>query len=147
MAINFFVEEISFNLKDKLKLKNWIKEICVSEGKIVGNLNYIFTSNQAVLGINKEYLKHNYFTDIITFNYNQEKLINGDLYISIDKVRENAVEYGQEFNMELHRVIIHGVFHLLGYGDSSPNEETVMRKKEDLALALLNEKEFGTIKP
>ena len=137
-AINFFTEETSFQLKQKNKYKKWIKEIITQENHTLNELNFIFCSDKYLLQINKEYLNHNYFTDIITFDNSLQKAdILGDIFISIDTVRKNSVEYNTTFQSEISRVIIHGVLHLLGYGDKSKADKALMRKKEDLALSSL----------
>ncbi len=140
MNINFFVDSTSFTLKDKRKLKSWIRNICVVENKVIGNLNFVFTSNDKILDINVQYLNHHYFTDIITFNYNEGNVISGDIYISVEKVRENSVVYNALFQTELCRVIIHGILHLIGYNDTSKKQQAIMRSKEDEALKVLHEK-------
>ena len=104
---------------------------------MLGNLNYSFTSDESLLKINMEYLKHNTYTDIITFNYNEGKKISGDIFISIDRVKENAEKFEAPFEEELHRVMIHGVLHLCGYKDKSKTDSELMRKKENAALRLL----------
>lgn len=134
MAISFNFIEIKDNLKQKNKLKSWIKSIVEKEGMKAGDISYIFCSDDYLLEINKTYLQHDYYTDIITFDYNAENKIAGDLFISIDRVRENAEELKQSFEDELHRVIIHGVLHLLGYKDKTEKEEKLMRRKEQECL-------------
>lgn len=134
MAISFNFIEIKDNLKQKNKLKSWIKSIVEKEGMKAGDISYIFCSDDYLLEINKTYLQHDYYTDIITFDYNAENKIAGDLFISIDRVRENAEELNQSFEDELHRVIIHGVLHLLGYKDKTEKEEKLMRRKEQECL-------------
>ncbi|HCQ29002.1 MAG TPA: rRNA maturation RNase YbeY [Flavobacteriales bacterium] len=134
--INYFFEDIdSFEIPDNIS--HWIKNTITSEGKTLGNLNYIFCSDNYILEINKQYLNHNYFTDIITFNYCKDNVVSGDIFISVDTVKSNAKEYKQDYNNELNRVIIHGVLHLLGYNDKSETELFEMRQKEDFYLNLL----------
>lgn len=137
MKIEFFTEEISFALKGKLKLRKWISEVCQTEMKSVSYLNFIFCSDEYLLEINKTYLKHDYYTDIVTFPYTDEKFISGDIFISIDRVKENAYQLNIEFEKELHRVMIHGVLHLLGYDDHSEMLRMSMRAKENSCLVLL----------
>ncbi len=137
--IRYFNEQTSFNLKSKLVIKKWVKSIIEQRGKRVGDINYIFCSDPYLLEINKQYLGHDYYTDIITFDYCEGNLISGDIYISIDTIEANAVEYNQTFENELHRVIIHGILHLLGQNDHSEEESTQMHKAEDIALELLSE--------
>ena len=134
MAINFFVENIEFDLKEKIKVKKWINNMVSSESKKVGELNYIFCSDDYILNINREYLAHDYFTDIITFNYNVGKIISGDIFISIDTVKSNAEKFSNQFNDELHRVIIHGALHLVGFDDTTSQLKLEMTEKEDYYL-------------
>ena len=137
MAILFSIEDISFNLKERNKIKQWIKKIVETEGKRLGNISYIFCSDEYLLVVNKKYLEHDTYTDIITFDYTENsEIISGDIFISIDRVKENAKEFKVAFEEELRRVIIHGVLHLLGYPDKKPNEEKIMREKENKALLL-----------
>lgn len=107
-----------------------------SEIRTLGDINIIFCSDNYILDVNVKYLQHDYFTDIITFDYCEGNILSGDLFISIDSVRENALEYCTDFNEELHRVIVHGVLHLIGYDDHSEQEKKVMREKEDYYLNL-----------
>lgn len=138
MAINFFVEEIPFKLSNKRNLKNWISRITLYEGKKIGNINYIFASDNYILEINRQYLQHNYFTDIITFNYNEGEIINGDIFISVDTVSANAEKYNNSsFENELYRVIIHGILHLIGYDDKNEESQKIMRNMEDSSLEKL----------
>ena len=137
MGIFFHVEDTDFKLSYKSKYKNWIKAILSDEGFTLGNLNFIFTSNSYLLQINRRYLNHDYFTDVITFDYNDGLLVSGDIYISVDQVMINAQEFNTTFNNELARVIIHGVFHLLGHSDSTEKERNEMRAKENGALQSL----------
>lgn len=134
MAITFQNQEIKFVLKDKLKLKNWITKIIGTEKKTTGDLNFVFTNDEQVLQTNIQFLDHNTYTDIITFDYCEGKTINGDIIISVDRVRENADKFDSGFENELHRVIIHGVLHLCGYKDKSKADVELMRKKENAAL-------------
>ena len=136
--IRFYNKDIKFVLTDKLILKKWIKEVVVSYNCRVGDINVILCDDPSILEINRQFLGHDYYTDIITFDYTEEETINGELYISIDTVKENAVEYRQDFPDELHRVIIHGVLHLCGLDDHSPEDVERMRQAEDSALARLH---------
>jgi metalloprotein, YbeY/UPF0054 family len=135
--IRFFSEDVPFNLKEKQKIKNWIKDAAKNENKIVGDINFIFCSNNYLLEINKKYLNHDYFTDVITFDFCEGKIISGDIFISIDCVRENSVTYIQSFDKELYRVLIHGILHLCLYCDSTSSEKAVMRSKEDFYIEKL----------
>ncbi len=137
MAIHFFSEEIKFDLPQKLKRKNWLKKIAESENFQVGELNYIFCSDEYLYQINVDYLDHHTYTDIITFDNSEEDLkIEGDIFISIDRVKENASRHQQIEEAELSRVISHGLFHLMGYKDKSKEQSEVMRSKEESAINL-----------
>jgi probable rRNA maturation factor len=136
VAINFYNQDINFNLKEKNRIKSWIKGIISLNGKKLGELNYIFVSEKTILDLNNTYLKHNYFTDIITFNYNDANLISGDIFISTETVASNAKQFNNSFIEELNRVIIHGVLHLLGFNDQTDDEQTIMTEQENLCLRL-----------
>lgn len=136
MAIYFSVENTKFVLKEKTRIKKWIAEVVKREGKKLGDLGYIFCDDEYLLEANVEYLNHDTYTDIITFDYVEGDVISGDMMISVDRVRENAKTFGVSFERELHRVIIHGVLHLLGNGDKSEKEAKKMRSLEDAALAV-----------
>lgn len=126
-----------FHLKNKTKIKAWILEVISKHGKLCNELQFIFCDDEFLLALNQEYLKHNTLTDIITFNYNQENFISGEIYISIDRVIENAAVFEKSIYNELCRVIIHGILHLLGFNDKSEEEKQLIRKNEDAMLALL----------
>lgn len=136
MAINFNVENIDFALKEKIKVKKWITETIRQYGKRVGDIGYLFSNDEFVLAANIEYLQHDTYTDIITFDYVEGDVISGDIMISIDRVRDNANLFGVTFEQELHRVIIHGIHHLLGQGDKTDPEAAEMRRRENESLAL-----------
>ena len=136
--IRFFNKDIKFILEKKLVLKKWIKTVVDQYNCKVGDINVILCNDPYILEINQQFLSHDYYTDIITFDYSEENEINGELYISIDTVRENAVEYGQDFPDELHRVIIHGVLHLCGLDDHNDEDIKEMREAENSALQLLS---------
>lgn len=138
MAIEFFYEDTDFSLSGKIGIGGFISGLIESEGKSLGEVNYIFCSDEYLLKINKEYLEHDYFTDIITFDYCEGNQISGDIFISIDRVRENAREYDVGFNNELVRVIFHGLLHLVGYNDKHNDEVELMRQKEDFYLDYFN---------
>lgn len=114
----------------------WIKRVAESYGKKCGDIAYIFCNDEKILEVNKEYLQHDYYTDIITFDYCEEDTLNGDLFISLDTVRTNAEMLGVEYVQELHRVIIHGVLHLCGINDKGEGEREIMEAAEDKALAM-----------
>jgi len=138
-AIHFFEEDIHFKLKDKNKVKAWVKTTIKSEGYQLQELNYIFCSDAYLLEINRKYLDHDTFTDIITFdNSEKEKVVTGDIFISIDRIRENAARFDTGLVNELHRVIIHGALHLLGYTDKTAESKKVMTSKEDHYLGIRN---------
>ena len=134
-SVNFFEEDISFKLKNKSGLKQWIKDTATAEGFKTGQLNYIFCSDSYLIEINRQYLNHDTYTDIVTFdNSEKEGVVNGDIFISVERVTENAAKFNAAFADELHRVIIHGVLHLLGYKDKSPADKKIMTLKEDYYL-------------
>ena len=134
MPITFQVEKIKFNLKKKITIKLWIAKVLQLEKKQVGQINFLFTNDEEILKKNIQFLKHNTYTDIITFNYCKDKIINGDIIISIDRVKENAEKFKSDFEEELKRVLIHGVLHLCGYKDKKTADTELMRKKENWAL-------------
>ncbi len=117
----------------------WVKAVAASYGKKVGEIAYIFVDDEEILRVNREYLQHDYYTDIITFDYTEGDTISGDLFISLDTVRTNAEQFGKPYEEELHRVIIHGILHLCGINDKGPGEREQMEAAEDKALALLVE--------
>ena len=129
MAINFNSDHIHFQLKEKLKHKRWIRQYLGEFQRNPGQLSFIFTSNEHLRLMNREFLNHNYFTDVITFDYSEDKHTSGDVFISIDQVRINAVKYNVEVAEELRRVMIHGVLHLVGFMDGTEEEKEIMQKK------------------
>lgn len=136
--IRFNIEgDIRFSLKHRMVLKRWLTAVALEEQKKVGELNFIFCSDEYLLDINRQYLNHDYYTDVITFDYSEDRTISGDVFISIDTVRLNAAEYRQAFENELYRVMVHGVLHLCEYKDHSKEEKRQMREKEDYYLAKL----------
>ncbi len=136
--ISFFNEDVDFKLKNKLVLKQWIKQVAQSYGMKVGDLTYIFCSDDKIIEVNRQFLQHDYYTDIITFDYDVEGVVSGDMYISVDTVRSNSEIYAPSFERELQRVIIHGVLHLCGLKDKQPDDEKNMRSAEEKALAMLD---------
>ena len=134
MPIKFFNEDTNFQLKERNRIKNWIRDAIISENFLTGQINYIFTSDKYLLELNKQHLSHNYFTDIITFNYCENSTINGDIYISINSVENNSISFDVSFINELNRVMIHGILHLLGFDDKTNEEKIIMREKENYYL-------------
>ena len=122
----------------KRKTSAWIKRVAALYGKTVGNIAYIFCSDEKILDVNRMYLQHDYYTDIITFDYSEDNMISGDLFISLDTVRTNAEKFAVTYDSELYRVIIHGVLHLCGIDDKAPGARTVMERYENEALQLLD---------
>ena len=134
--VSYFAEDTSFRFKHKRLNNRWLKLVAQSEVRRLGDISIIFCSDNFILDINIKYLNHDYFTDIITFDYCEDDIISGDLFISVDSVRENAAFYGTEFEDELNRVIVHGVLHLIGYDDHSEEDIAQMRAKENYYLSL-----------
>lgn len=130
----FFFQNVKASLTNRTYLKNYIRTIFKRECKELESLNYIFCTDNALLEINRKYLKHDFYTDIITFNLSENSAIRAEIYISIDRVRENARKLGVSFKSELHRVIFHGVLHLFGYNDKTKAEIKKIREKEDFYL-------------
>lgn len=137
--INFFSEQVKPPRLNKKKITFLIKSIALDFKKKVGNISVVFTSDEYLLEMNKKYLSHDYYTDIITFNYNEENKVSGDLFISIDRIKENALTINQSSDIELLRIIIHGFLHLTGLNDKSVKEKTEMTKFENLYLEKYNE--------
>ena len=134
--VRYFTEDIKFNYKERRRTSKWLKLVAESEIRRLGDISVIFCSDPYILDVNLKYLQHDYFTDIITFDYCEGDTISGDLFISIDSVRENAAFYKTEFEEELNRVIVHGVLHLIGYDDLSEADKKEMRSKENYYLSL-----------
>lgn len=116
----------------------WIKAVAASYGRKVGDIGYMFVSDEKILEVNREYLGHDYYTDVITFDYDEDDIVSGDIVISLDTVRSNAELFGKEYDDELHRVIIHGILHLCGINDKGPGEREIMEAAENKALAMLS---------
>ena len=136
--ITYQTEDISMPSIKKRETTEWVKQVASSYGKKVGEIAYIFCSDEKILEVNRQYLEHDYYTDIITFDYTEENRISGDLFISLDTVRTNAEQFDQAYERELHRVIIHGILHLCGINDKGPGEREIMEAEENKALALIN---------
>lgn len=139
MAIRFSVQSGTFELAEEEKVRRWLAEVVVRRGKTVGNINYLFCDDEYLIEVNRHYLNHDTYTDIITFDYVAGGLVSGDIMISVERVGENAEQYGVPFEQELHRVVVHGVLHLLGQGDKTDAEAAEMRRQEEQALSLWNE--------
>ena len=136
--ISYLTEDTSFRFNSRRLTSRWIKEVVAHAELRLGDLSVVFCSDPYILDVNKQYLGHDYYTDIITFDYCEGDVLSGDLIISVDTVRANAAEYGAaSFDEELHRVIIHGVLHLIGFDDHTPEDQAEMRRQENAALALL----------
>lgn len=127
----------TYSFKNKKVIKDWLKTVIQLENKVLGDINVIVVSDGELLDINKKFLKHNYFTDVITFNYNDNDVVSGDIYISLDRINENAKKLKDTPETELNRVIVHGVLHLLGYDDKTSNQKVEIRSKEDVYLRIL----------
>ncbi len=138
-AVCFFSEETPFRLEDEEGDAAWLQKVIEQEDKTLHLLNFIFCSDEYLHRLNVEYLDHDTLTDVITFHYAELPLIEGDIFISIERVKENAGDFNVSFEQELHRVMAHGLLHLCGYRDKTEEEKRVMRKKEDEALALRKE--------
>lgn len=131
MAIHFHEKETSAGIKNITLLKKWLKDLIILEHARPGQINIVLTTDSQVLELNKKYLSREYFTDIITFDYTENQVVAGDLFISVTRVKENSMKFKVSYKQELKRVIVHGVLHLLGYGDSTENDRALMRKMED----------------
>ena len=137
MSIFFHSENVSFSINEEIVVK-WLKKSVNSLGFTIGELSFIFCSDEYIKKINIKYLSHHFFTDVITFNYSKEKLLFGDVYISIERVKENSKTYKTSFNEEMFRVIIHGVLHLCGFDDKTKEEKSLMRSKENDFLSSID---------
>jgi len=135
-SVRFHKEGLKFYLSNSTFIPGWIYKTIKQENKQPGEINFIFCSDEYLLKINREHLKHDYYTDIITFDYSEKGSISGDIYISVDRIRDNAKTYHVTLKNEVQRVIIHGVLHLLGYLDKTPSQKKLMTHKEDFYLSL-----------
>ena len=131
-----FQNTSKFKVKDLRKKKLWLNSISNNEGKKIESLSFLFVDDEEMLKYNKKYLQHESYTDIITFDYCEKNRVNGDLFISIDRVKDNAKSFNSSIENELHRVMIHGILHLCGYKDKTPEDQNVMSAKEDFYLNL-----------
>lgn len=143
MAIIYQAENISFPDIKRRETTHWIRTVAAFHGKRIEDVSYIFCNDEEILRLNNEYLQHDYYTDIITFDYSEGNRLSGDLFISLDTVRSNAGKFAVSYEEELHRVIIHGILHLCGYNDKSEEEAQQMRRYEDEALKLRSERKHG----
>ena len=134
--ISYYFEDTDFIFKGKTLNNKWLRLVAESEIRKIGNISIIFCSDTYLLDVNQKYLQHDYFTDIITFDYCEGDKLSGDLFISVDTVKDNALEYGTEFQDELNRVMVHGLLHLIGYDDHSEEDTKEMRAKENYYLSL-----------
>ena len=139
MAISYQTDGVKMPAIKKRETTAWIKAVAATYNKKVGEIAYIFCSDEKILEVNKEYLQPDYYTDIITFDYDEGDIISGDLFISLDTVRTNSEQFDTEYDEELHRTIIHGVLHLCGINDKGPGEREIMEAAENKALFLLKE--------
>lgn len=132
--INYFFEDTNFKFNKRRATSKWLKSAIALENKKLGDISIIYCSDDYLLEINKQYLSHDYYTDVITFNYCEGDLISGDIFISVDTIKANAEEYGASFENELCRVMVHGILHLIGYDDDCESNQLIMRQKEDFYL-------------
>lgn len=134
--ITYNAEGVKMPKIKKRETTAWIKAVAAKHGRKVGEIGYMFVDDEKILEVNREYLGHDYYTDIITFDYDEDDIISGDLVISLDTVRTNAEQFGKDYDEELHRVIIHGILHLCGINDKGPGEREIMEAEENKALAM-----------
>lgn len=134
--ISYSAENVKMPQIRKRDTTAWIKKVAAAHGRKVGELGYLFCDDEKILEVNREFLQHDYYTDIITFDYDEDEIINGDIVISLDTVRSNAELFNKPYEEELHRVIIHGILHLCGINDKGPGEREIMEAEENKALAM-----------
>jgi probable rRNA maturation factor len=135
-GIDVFNENTEFRPKNIRNIKKWLLETILAEGKSAGEISIIFCDDNYLLDMNVRYLSHDTLTDVITFDYSEADIISGDIFISIDRVRENAIKFSKPLAEEIHRVVVHGVLHLCGYKDKTAKDSAIMRQKEEIYLAL-----------
>lgn len=136
MAITYQTDNVKMPPIKKRETSAWIRSVAASYGKKTGEIAYIFCSDEKILEVNREYLQHDYYTDIITFDYTEGSVLSGDLFISLDTVRTNAAQFGSTYEEELNRTIIHGILHLCGINDKGPGERAIMEEAENKALGI-----------
>ena len=136
--IAFYTENIKMPAINKSRVKKWLKEVAAFYNREIGALNYIFCGDDRIIEVNNQFLGHNYYTDIITFDYSDNKTVSGDMYVSVDTICSNSLKYKTSFDTELHRVIVHGLLHLCGINDKGPGERKIMEAAEERALSILN---------
>ncbi len=136
MSIYYYNEDLPFPKLKRRESTKWIKEVVSLESRSVGEISFVFCSDSYLLEVNRKYLNHDYFTDIITFDYVSDNVITGDIFISVDRVLENSKQFESSFDMELRRVMVHGILHLVGYKDKTSEEKKLMTAKEDFYLNL-----------
>lgn len=139
MAISFYSEEVELPAINQEAVSSWVREVTKTYGKKTGDISYIFCSDEKILEVNRQYLQHDYYTDIITFDYTEGNKISGDLFISLDTVKTNSDTFHTPYNEELHRTIIHGILHLCGINDKGLGEREIMEANENKALSILPE--------
>lgn len=137
MEFQWIADGVEFPDIEVARIEAWIAEVATLHGRIPGPMAYIFCNDDKIIEVNRQFLQHDYYTDIITFDYSRGRRISGDMFISLDTVRSNAGQLGVDYNTELHRVIIHGVLHLCGINDKGPGEREIMEENENRALSLL----------
>lgn len=139
MKINWLTENVDFPTAiDKPRVERWLEAVATAHDKIAGTLTYILTDDEGILKVNREFLQHDYYTDIITFDYSKRRMVSGDIYISLDTVRSNAEQFATDPDRELHRVLAHGLLHLCGINDKGPGEREIMEAHENEALDLFD---------
>jgi len=136
LPFHFFCEDIDYRLTQKTELRDWLNLVVTDHSKKIKQVNYIFCTDQYLRQINKRFLRHNDYTDIITFDYAEDEYIQSDVFISLERVRDNALTYNVSVTNELQRVLVHGLLHLVGYKDKSPEEKALMTQKEEYYLSL-----------
>jgi probable rRNA maturation factor len=143
LSIRIFYDETVFRLRKSRKAMEIVGEIIAKEGRTTGDLSFVITNDERLKQINVEFLEHDYYTDVITFNYNEKNEVNGEIYISLDRVKENSLNYNVSLEAELLRVIMHGVLHLVGFDDTNDKKRNKMREMEEYWLSSLKKKDYG----